>query len=236
MATVTCIICAFNEGTRIGAVLDVATSHPHINEVIVVDDGSTDTTQDVVKKYPKAKLIRYEKNRGKSYAFSKGASEATGDYIFMLDADLHGLTREHISKLLEPVLKGKAGVSISLRRTGFYAVPFAHHFATVDYISGERVFKRSLIARHLDDIQSLPGYALEIFLNRLIIDSGDRVEIVRWKSVINPYKQGKWGFGAGLKRGIKMNKDMYSVVTNKEILYQNYMLLFRSRKRIRSKK
>lgn len=230
MSRVSVIICAFNEGKRIGSVLDAVVGHANIDEIIVVDDGSADDTATKVKSYPEVSLVRYENNKGKSYAFSRGAKVATGDLLFMLDADLHGLTARHITELLEPVLTRKADVALSLRKTGFYAVPFAHQFATVDYISGERVFPRSLVLGHLEDIAKLPGYALEIYLNRLILDKKYRVEIVRWKNVINPWKQGKWGFKTGLQRGMKMNKDMFAIVTYREILYQNYMLLYRSRK------
>ncbi len=229
MNRVSVIVCAFNEAARIRGVLEAVIGHPSVHEIIVVDDGSSDKTSSTVKTLPGVKLISYEYNRGKSYAFSRGAKVAKGELILMLDADLHGLTQSHITKLLEPVLNKKTDVALSLRKTGFYAVPFAHQFATVDYISGERVFPRTLIENHLDEISMLPGYALEIFLNRLILDKKYRVEIVRWNKVVNPWKQGKWGFKTGFKRGMKMNKDMFAIVTYREILYQNYMLLYRAK-------
>src|ERR1700760_3877061 len=51
-ARISCIICALNEGPRIGAVLDVAATHPLVAEVIVVDDGSTDHTPAAGARYP----------------------------------------------------------------------------------------------------------------------------------------------------------------------------------------
>jgi glycosyltransferase involved in cell wall biosynthesis len=61
---VSCIICAFNEAPRIGAVLAVATVHPLLAEVIVVDDGSTDGTADIVRRFPSVRLITCPVNLG----------------------------------------------------------------------------------------------------------------------------------------------------------------------------
>lgn len=70
MTKISCVICAYNEADRIRHVLDVVATHPLFDEVIVVDDGSTDETNRVLCSYPALHLISYEKNRGKTYALS----------------------------------------------------------------------------------------------------------------------------------------------------------------------
>ena len=68
---VTCLLPAYNEAPRIGAVLDVVTRHPLIHEVIVIDDGSTDATANVAARKG-VTLILMPQNGGKSRAIAAG--------------------------------------------------------------------------------------------------------------------------------------------------------------------
>src|SRR6185436_5978376 len=104
---ISCIICAFNEAPRIAAVLDVVSMHPLLGEIIV-DDGSTDDTVGIVKRFPAVKLISYPVNRGKSFAMATGVASAQYDLLMLLDADLIGIAAEHIAVLAAPVLSGHA--------------------------------------------------------------------------------------------------------------------------------
>src|ERR1700688_63549 len=88
---VSCIICAFNEAPRIGAVLAVASAHPLLGEVIVVDDGSAEGTAEDVKRFPSVRLIQCEVTRGKSAAMAVGIAAAQNELLMLLDADLKGL-------------------------------------------------------------------------------------------------------------------------------------------------
>ena len=88
---ITYIICAYNEAQRIDEVLCVVATRPLLNEVIVVD-GSTDNTADIVRSFPSMRLIFSAENRGKSRAFAEAVRAAKNDFIMRLDADLKHLT------------------------------------------------------------------------------------------------------------------------------------------------
>lgn len=86
---ISAIVCAFNEEDTIANVLKVLTSHEKISRVIVVDDGSTDKTNEIVSTtFPQVTLVKNKVNSGKGAAFVKGFKHSTGDTILTIDADL----------------------------------------------------------------------------------------------------------------------------------------------------
>src|SRR6202008_4493781 len=112
---ISCVICAFNEAQRIGDVLAAASGHPLIDEIIVVDDGSTDATARCASAFADVTVISLWPNRGKTQALAAGLAAAASDYLMLLDADLDGVTPNDLTELAAPVLSGAADGSISLR-------------------------------------------------------------------------------------------------------------------------
>ena len=89
-ARVTCVVTTYQYGHFIGRCLDsvLAQDHPREQlEVIVVDDGSTDGTHEVVARYGDAVRYVHQPNAGQIAATNRGIAEATGDYIALVDAD-----------------------------------------------------------------------------------------------------------------------------------------------------
>ena len=116
------VVPAYNEEKRIRPSLMEACSFldntPLDYEMIVVDDGSSDRTSEVVRDLssdtPNLKLVRYGKNRGKGYALRTGVLATKGDPVLVMDADL-STPMEELWKLMPYLTEGRARVAIGSR-------------------------------------------------------------------------------------------------------------------------
>ncbi|MBI1172599.1 glycosyltransferase [bacterium] len=204
----TCLIPAYNEEARIGAVLQAVLGHPQIDEVLVVDDGSADGTSAVVAQYPEARLITLARNGGKTAALARGFAETRSEIILLIDADLTGLSPDHLSALIAPVKSGQAHMSISLRDNA----PLLWRWIGIDYISGERALRRDLLTGQDEALRQLPKFGFEVFLNALVLRARLPLAVVRLPGVKSPLKSAKYGVWAGVKGDLGMMRDLFRAV------------------------
>lgn len=113
------IIPVFNEEKTIDKVLErvLALKIPPVDiEIIVVDDGSTDKTAQILKKAKNKniKFLMHEKNCGKGAAVRTGIENASGDYVVIQDADLE-YNPQDLKILVSEVLRGGAMVVYGTR-------------------------------------------------------------------------------------------------------------------------
>jgi hypothetical protein len=221
MNRISCIICAYNESGRIGAILLAVKDHPLLHEVIVVNDGSSDDTLSYLEEYPELHLITYPENKGKTYALSRGIDASEGELIMLLDADLTGITAEDVSALAAPVLDGSAQVSISMRSNSLWI----YRMLGLDFVSGERVLPRTLLSDGIIAMQALPRWGGEAFINNLIIKHKLRMAVVKWPHVYNVRKYEKVGAWQGFLEETRMIGDALSVLTVWGTVTQNLGLL-----------
>jgi glycosyltransferase involved in cell wall biosynthesis len=219
--TISCVVCAYNEALQISQILKAIHGHPLLSEIIVVNDGSTDETAELAAQFPGVTLISYSQNRGKTYALSRGIEAAKGDYLMLLDADLDGLTATDVYALAEPVLRGRAQVSLSLRANSLAL----YRGLGLDFVTGERMLPTRLIKPHVERMQALPRWGGEVFMNRLITAEELSVAVVKWHTVYNIRKARKVGKWRGFLAELSMTADVFRVLTPVEVVSQNLSLL-----------
>ena len=107
---VSVIIPAFNEENTVAKVVEVIKNVSCVDEVIVVNDGSTDNTAEEAKNTG-ATVITHEVNKGKGEALYTGYKNAECDIIAFIDADIHNLTSKKVEAMIKPILLGKAEIT-----------------------------------------------------------------------------------------------------------------------------
>ena len=110
--TLSVIIPAFNEAPTIRQVVEAVKEVPINTEIIIVNDGSTDETSEILEQMrtePKLKIIQCKENRGKGGAIRLGLEQVTGQFVVIQDADLELRPRDLIP-ILEALQKGIAKV------------------------------------------------------------------------------------------------------------------------------
>lgn len=115
------VIPAYNESRTVGKVIKEAFRLPEVTELILVDDGSTDNTQEKIIRFKKDHrfvFIRHKINHGKGSALKTGITRAKNETVLLLDADLKNITVHKIRKIITPVIKDEVDVS----RAGFELV------------------------------------------------------------------------------------------------------------------
>ena len=149
------LMAAYNEeATIIQAINDVlAADCPCDMELIVVDDGSTDSTAVLLSRIsdPRVRILRHTTNQGKGAAILDAASVAAGTHILPFDADLE-YAAEDIARVLDPILKGRTEVVYGVRLFGCNTV-----YRTYLYATGNRLLTRLaniLFNAHLTDLHT----------------------------------------------------------------------------------
>jgi glycosyltransferase involved in cell wall biosynthesis len=117
----TAVMPVYNEAATIGEVVQVVLAQRPVQQLVIVDDCSTDGTWDklqpLAQNEPRIKLIRHDVNQGKGAALRTGIAHATSELVIIQDADLEYDPTEY-HQLLAPMLAGKADVVFGSRFIG----------------------------------------------------------------------------------------------------------------------
>ena len=153
------VIPVYNEEKTVGSVVKAVVKSGLFDQVICVNDGSTDSSLKQLNKFGDSIiLIDSKRNHGKGHAMYRGIMKAKHDLITFLDSDFPNLTKKNLEVLLDPVLNKGYRISIG------YVVskPFSKSFKN---LSGQRVYYKEDLLPLLHDIKD-SKYGVEVLLNK----------------------------------------------------------------------
>jgi glycosyltransferase involved in cell wall biosynthesis len=163
---VAAVIPAWNESPTIGDVVDAARRARLVHEVVVVDNASTDDTAAVAVAHGAA--VVHEATPGKGEAMRAGVAATAAGVIVFLDADLVGLTPDHVDGLVGTVTRGEAAMACGLFDRGPVLNPL--FLDALPILTGQRAMRRELFeALGPADVR---GYRVEAALNALVQAKG----------------------------------------------------------------
>jgi glycosyltransferase involved in cell wall biosynthesis len=179
-ACLSIVVPVYNEEATLGEVVRKLLEVPCLLEIIIVDDGSSDGTEGVAQQlaatHSAVRLIRHERNAGKTAALKSGFAMTTGQIVIVQDADLEYDPSE-IYGVIRPILEGHAEVVFGSRflvRRAARVLYFYHYIANklLTWLSN------TLTNLNMTDIET--GYKAfrgDIIRNMLIVSSGFGFEV-----------------------------------------------------------
>ncbi|ACO46318.1 glycosyltransferase family 2 protein [Deinococcus deserti] len=194
------VIPAFNEEDTVANVVRVGlTVTP---DVVVVSDGSSDSTARVAREAG-AHVVELNENAGKGAALLAALHATQADLVVMLDADLMGLTHEHLQQLLEPVRSGQLDMSIGVFDGGGFVTDWGNKLTP--HLSGQRACRRDWLLAVPDlGRERWPEPAITAHLK----ETGARWDYVVLEQVAQVVKEKKRGFWKGAQARTKMYADL----------------------------
>lgn len=221
---VAAVIPAYNEADRVAEVLETISNSQHVDEILVVTDGSTDNTPEVIRDWMRTRkegsmpvrLFELKTNIGKGGAMAHGAHRADADILLFLDADLIGLQSHQVDEMLVPILREKDPADMVLGlfgavRGGLLGWWLSYCHRTVPSITGQRAIHRELFL-------AVPGltrsrFGVEAAITCFVQSNPDlKVEYTYLDQVTHPIKEEKLGPFRGFRNRMRMYREIFRTV------------------------
>lgn len=213
--TASAIVAAYNEAKTLKPIVETLLKHPRLREIIVVDDGSTDQTWQVIQSISSPKLIpvRHTQNLGKGAAIARAAKMASGEVLLLVDADLVSFHPLHVDLLLTPLAIDQHGMTIGLRNAKLTLDRTFGPF--MKSLGGERAIRRQFILPLLERINK-SGYGIETILNLNHIHHGWSIYYVPLPKLVHRLKQQKHSIYKYATEYVKENAEIIKQYLNPE--------------------
>jgi glycosyltransferase involved in cell wall biosynthesis len=229
------IICTYNEEKTISDVLIGCCKLNPDCEIIVVDDGSTDNTENILNELTRGYSFRYErfeKNMGKSRAMAHGAEISENDIILFFDADVSNIVKDHFDELLKPIIDNTADMVLGQPSETL----IDYHINPFRALTGERALLKNDIIPVLNEIRDI-RFGVETFLNLYYQAKGKRIKYVLLKDLKHPSTYEKSGsVSIATKKYIDEGKEIAMTIMNNHNLINQRVELLISKTNLNAKK
>jgi glycosyltransferase involved in cell wall biosynthesis len=178
----------------------------YVGQVIVVDDASHDGTGELAEAAG-ARVIRRDQGGSKAHAMETGVLASDATHILFVDADCTGLTSAHLDAVCEPVVSGRAEMSLG----AFDYFPVVNWLVLVlPPLSGERIIPRWV----WESIppEKLHGYTIESRIDEVIAEGRHRTTVRTMRGVSHRNKREKLGLVRGLRGTVRMYVDLFGLL------------------------
>ena len=186
MISLSLIIAVYNAKKTIQHVVETAKFVPEIKEIIVVDDGSTDGTTEIIKSIRGIKTIFHQKNLGKGDALASGLPLRTHNLVLLLDADLRTIQPHHIRNMIHAFIGSGADMLIAARERK----------SVFDWLTGERIVDARIIEPYLEVMKS-SGFGVEQIIN--YAHRHRKVKIIYSHGIGHTFKHLQYSWGEATK-------------------------------------
>lgn len=203
--TVTAIVPAYNEAETLEAALEVLQSAADLDSIVVVSDGSTDSTVEIARAAG-VTVLDLTPNRGKARAMAEGVAATDAEILLFVDGDILDLTRDMIHQLIEPVTSGRAAMNVGVRHRGELLNAVQCRFGPL--LSGIRALRREVFEAVPEPY--LEGYRIETALNYVCRRLGLAVETVVLHDLRHTVKEKKRGVAAGTQQRLAMFASVFA--------------------------
>ena len=195
------IICVYNEENTIKDVIIPVSNSKIFDEIIVVNDGSTDKTDDVIKEISddfNFKYIILPENKGKGYAMAIGVENAENEVVVFIDADLSNLKEEHFAQLAMPIFNNEADMVLGQATETL----INYNLNPFKSFSGERSLLKNDILPILDKMKH-SRFGVETLINLYYQSEGKKVKYVMLNELKHPTKFDKTSSTKAVKEFVK---------------------------------
>jgi len=227
MKTATAIICAYNEDKTIEEVIKSTYYSTTFDEIIVINDGSTDGTEIIIKDLKKEIYfvdIHFKENKGKGYAMATGIEKAQSDVVLFIDADLSSIATNHLHQLLDPVVENEADMVLGQPTETLI------HYSINPFKSftGQRCLIKKDVLPIVSKMKDA-RFGVETLINLYYSSIGKRIKYVMLKDLIHPSKFDKTSSKNAVKEFAAAGKEIGLTAL------KNYDLIIKSLQQVISK-